>query len=410
MKVETKSRFAAASLTVCLAACLVSTDACGRNGDTHPGETSEHDEHEQHEHGIVELSAEKLAGIRIETAPVEQRRLLPQLETTGEVGYEEDRIAHVAPRVPGRVQRVPASLGDEVRRGEVLAILDSVELGQAAAAYFAARTREELARRTYDREQRLYGDRITSEREMLEAQAAHLEAASERESAQETLRLYGISGEALAQLAPGDPEASRLSVHAPISGQVVAKHATLGELATPEDTLFTIGDLGHVWIWIDVYERDLGQVHLGDTVEVVVEPYRGRTFSGEVTYLSPEVDVETRTVRARIDVDNTDRLLRPGMFATVRLVDPHTEDAAPSEVIPESAVVRRGEEIHVFVPAGRTEDGARFAARPVTLGRQEGRWIEILSGLEPGDEVVATGAFFLESELAREELGGGHSH
>jgi cobalt-zinc-cadmium efflux system membrane fusion protein len=405
--------FLASALTVLLCAgALVSVTACGGDVDT-GGEHGEELEGEEHEEGIVELSPEKLSAIQIETAPVERRNLSVLLETTGEVGYEEDRIAHVAPRVPGRVQRVPVSLGDEVRRGQVLAVLDSVELGQAKAAFLGARTRENLARQNYERERSLYEDRITSEREMLEARAAYEEAVSMRESVQETLRLYGMPAAGLGTVRPGDPGASLLPVHAPIAGRIVEKHATLGELATPETTLFTIGDLGHVWIWIDVYERDLAHVHPGDGVEVAVESFPGRTFSGEVTYLSPEVAAETRTVRARIDVENPERLLRPGMFATVRLVDPHTKDASPALVVPDGAVVRRGGETLVFVPAPDPEGehaGARFEARPVELGRQEDGWVEVLSGLEAGGEVVTSGTFFLESELAREELGGGHGH
>lgn len=390
--------------------------ACGGGGSTGPEHAAEahEDPHQEHEEGVVELSPEKLAALTLDVAPVEQRRLSAQLETTGEVGYEEDRIAHVSPRVPGRIQRVPVSLGDEVRRGQLLAVLDSVELGQARAGYLVARTREDLARQSLERERGLFEDRITSEREMLEARADYQEAVSMRVSAQETLRLYGIPAQELERLAPGDPGASLLPVHAPIAGRVVEKHATLGELATPGDTLFTIADLGHVWIWIDVFERDLARVHMGDEVEVTVDPFPGRVFSGEVTYLSPEVAAETRTVRARLDVDNPERLLRPGMFAAVRLVDPHTRDASPSLVVPGGAVVRRGDRTLVFVPAGDSGDGARvgarFEARPVTLGRREGSWVEVTSGLAAGEAVVSAGTFFLESELAREELGGGHHH
>jgi len=403
-------------LLAALLCTFVSLPAVGCGGERPEETAGEHGgehEGEAHEEGVVELSPEKLAAVEIETAPAERRNLSALLETTGEVGYEEDRIAHVAPRVPGRVQRVPVSLGDEVRQGQVLAVLDSVELGQARAEFLAARTREELARTSYERERRLYEDRITSEREMQEARADYREAVSVRESAQETLRLYGMPAAAIESLRSGDPGSSLLSVHAPIPGRIVEKHATLGELATPEDTLFTIGELGHVWIWIDVYERDLARVHLGDDVQVAVEPFPDRTFSGEVTYLSPEVAPETRTVRARIDVENPERLLRPGMFAAVRLVDPHTEDASPSVVVLDHAVVRRGDARLVFIPLADPDgehEGARFEARPVTLGRTEGGWIEVLSGLEAGEEVVTEGAFFLESELAREELGGGHDH
>jgi cobalt-zinc-cadmium efflux system membrane fusion protein len=395
-----------------LTGALLGTSACGGPAEERddPAGAETHAGEEHHEEGIVELTAEKLAAVEIETAQVELRPLAARLPTTGEVGYEEDRIAHVAPRVPGRIQRVPVSLGDQVRAGQVLAVLDSVEVGQAKAELLTARTREELALESYERERRLYEDRITSERELLEARAEYREAVSMRESAQETLRLYGLSPASLRDLAAGDPGASLLPVTAPLAGRVVEKHATLGELATPTDTLFTIADLSRVWIWIDVFERDLARVHREDGVEVEVDSFPGRVFSGEVSYLSPEVASETRTVRARIDVPNPDRLLRPGMFATVRLADPHS--AEPSLTVPEAAVVRRGGESLVFVPAGPppSEGGARFEARPVTTGRSEPGWVEILTGLEAGERVVTEGAFFLESELAREDLGGGHSH
>jgi len=401
-----------------LAGVLLTTVACGGGADRSAhgdsGEPMEGQRPQERPEGVVVLSRDKLDQFDLVTVPVDERRLAPQIETTGEVGYEEDRIAHVGPRVPGRVHRVPVSLGDEVRRGQVLVILDSVELGKAKAAYLAARTREELARLNYEREERLYEDRITSEREMLEARAAHLEAVSMRQSVQEALRLYGMPPGTIERLAPGDEDASLLPVVAPIAGRVIEKHATLGELATPEDTLFTVADLAHVWIWIDVYERDLAEVHLGDRVEVVVEPFPSRVFSGEVTYLSPEVASETRTVRARIDVENSEQLLRPGMFATVRLVDHHADGGASSLVVPEGAVVRDGRNALVFVPAGGDLQAPggdlRFEARPVRVGRREGGLVEIVSGLAAGEEVVSEGAFLLKSELARGELGGGHDH
>ena len=143
----------------------------------------------------------------------------------------------------------------------------------------------------------------------------------------------------------------------------------------------------------------------GDGVEVRVDAYPDRVFAGEVSYLSPDVATETRTVRARIDAANPARLLRPGMFASVRLSDPHT-DGTESLVVPSAAVVRaEGREI-AFVPLGN----GRFDARPVEVGRREGEWVEILSGLEAGMEVVSEGAFVLKSELARDELGGEHGH
>lgn len=400
-----------ALLLVLLAASLFA--ACGDPAE--PGEEHAEDSHaeeeghaaeEGHEEGVVFLNEAKLEVADIETTAAEERRLAPQIETTGQVGYEEDRLAHVSPRIPGRVVQAPASLGDRVTRGEVLAVLDSVELGQAKADYLAARARESLTSEAYERERTLYEDRISSQREMLEARADHLEAQAERERAQETLRLYGVGDREISAMEAGDRSASLLPLRSPIGGTVVEKHATLGELATSEESLFTVADLGHVWIWIDVFEQQLAGVHLGDDVAVRVGAFPNRTFAGEITYLAPQVATETRSVRARIDVDNADGLLRPGMFASIKLVDPHATEAAMSVVVPETAIQLREGEPLVFVPLG----SGRFAAREVELGRREGGWVEIVSGLTAGEEVVTDGSFFLKSELAREELGGGHSH
>jgi membrane fusion protein, heavy metal efflux system len=370
-------------------------------GDEHPATHAE-----PRAAGVVALAPEKLAAAGIRTAAAEVRRLAPQIETTGEVGYEEDRLAHVAPRIAGRVVEVPASLGDRVRRGEPLAVLDSVELGHAKAAFLAARAQEEVAREIHEREAALHAEGITSQRAVLESRGELLEKQAERERTEEALRLYGVGAEEVAAARAGDRSASRLLVRAPIAGTVVEKHATLGELAQPEDSLFTIADLGRVWIWIDVFEQQLAGVHLGDGVEVRADAFPERTLAGEITYLAPQVAAETRSVRARIEVDNEDGLLRPGMFAKVRLSDPHVDGGPPAVVVPAAAVQLRAGEPLVFVPLG---DG-RFEARPVALGRREGGWVEVVSGLEAGEPVVTEGAFFLKSELAREELGGGHAH
>lgn len=397
------SRSAELCLPTLVASLLLG--ACGQGPKQDPAAT-EHAGENGHVEGLVELTPEKRSAIGIATSRADLRPLSPQLETTGEVGYEQDRLAHVSPRIPGRVIRVPARLGDEVSAGLTLAVIDSVELGEAKARFLSARSREGVAREGYDREAALYQDRISSQKEMLDAKADFLETEAERQSAEETLRLYGLSEEQIRNLEPGEPGASSLPVRAPITGRVVEKHVTVGELVTPSESLFTIADLGAVWIWIDVFERDLAKVHEGDDVAVRVDAFPDRMFAGEVTYLSSEVAQATRTVRARIDVENPERRLRPGMFATVRLTDPHASKGVETLVVPTTAVVRSGEGEVVFRPDGEN----RFRAQPVSTGRREGEWTEILAGLQPGDEIVTAGAFLLKSELAREELGGGHSH
>ena len=382
--------------------------------DTHDSHDDEegHDgpgEHGEHEEGVVELTAEAASQIEIRTAPVEERVLATQLETTGQVDFDQTRLAHVSPRISGRVHRVDAVLGQDVRAGQRLADIDSIELGQSKAAFLQAKAQEELARKSYDRAQSLLADRIASEQEVLEAEAKLREAAAGLRTAEETLHLYGLSQRQVDALTYDDREASIYPLRAPFAGTVVERHATLGELVMPERNLFTLADLSRVWIWIDVYQRDLGGVHIDDRARARVDAFPNEVFEGKVSYLSARVDTDTRTVRARLDVANPEGKLRPGMFVEVGLVDPHAQgggEAHKSLVVPEGAVVRDGEEHLVFVAAGEL----RYERREIRIGRQAGGYVEVAGGIEPGDLVVVEGAFLLKSALSKESLGGGHEH
>lgn len=373
----------------------------------HP-EDAVHGGEEPSGHGLVALAPEALGRAGIRTARAEIRRLDGLIETTGVVDFEQNRLAHVSPRLAGRVDAVPARLGDAVRAGQLLARIDSIELGQAKGAFLQARARAELAQESFERERGLYADRISSEQDMLAAQADFREAQAGLRAAEETLHLYGLSQEVVDGLHYDDPRASIFDLTAPFGGKVVEKHATLGELVTPEDTLFVLADLSRVWVWIDVYERDLSRVHLGDGVEVSTEAFPGEVARGEVSYLSDQVDRDTRTVRARIDVANPGGRLRPGMFAAVRISDPHAGGAGGTSTlaIPESAAQRVGDRFVVFVPVGE----GRFEQRTLRLGRRAAGWVEVLGGLAEGEAVVTEGAFLLKSEASKEVLGGGHGH
>ena len=304
------------------------------------------------------------------------------------------------------MEAVLPRLGDPARKGQDLAVIDSIELGKAKADYLQARAREELHRRNFEREAGLFAQRISSEKEMLVAKAARLEATAGLRNAEETLRLYGIGEDAIRSMSYDDGQASLLPVRAPLSGRVVEKHVTVGELVVPERSLFTIADLEHVWVWIDVYERDLGNVHLDDDVAVTVDAFPGATFEGKVSYLSAQVNVDTRTVRARIDVINTEGQLRPGMFTRVTLTDPHSQASVPSVVVPSGAVQRDGDDFVVFVEQAT----GRFERRVVTVGRTANRFVEILSGVDPEDTVVVEGGFLLKSEASKDSIADGHEH
>jgi cobalt-zinc-cadmium efflux system membrane fusion protein len=402
--------FLAALLASAGAACSSKdSDEHGeREGEEHGSEANDA-EHEGEEEGAVQLSPETAARIRIRVAPVEKRALSGVLNTTGRVDFNQDRLAHVSPRVPGRVHRVRATLGDRVRPGQALAVIDSIELGRARSAFLQAKVRLELARRTLEREQGLLEDRITSEQSVLEARSAEQSALAAYQAARQELRLLGLSSRQIAATSADDPFAALFSLSSPMAGTVVEKHVSLGEVVSPERNLFTVADLSQVWIWIDVYERDLALVHLEDDVEVRVDAFADRTFEGKVAYIRSQVDPDTRTARARIDVVNRDALLRPGMFATVLVTDPHGAGGAQAPqvlVVPSGAVQRDGQEHVAFVVAGEN----RYQRRELELGRRTDAYVEVIDGLAAGESVVVEGTFLLKSEAAKEQMGGGHSH
>ena len=383
-------------------------DPHGEGHDDHDDDDDGHDDHGE-ELAPVELSEGAAAHANIRTLLVGDTPLSGVFETTGEVGFNEDHLVHVSPRISGRVDRVAASLGDRIDAGDVLAVLDSIELGQAKAELLQAQAREEVTRENLEREMQLLGERISSEREVAQARAEHREALATFETAKEKLRLFGLPNDELKSIRYGDPTAALLPIRAPQSGKVVEKHVVAGELVTPERELFTLADLDTVWIWVDIFEQRLPNVHLDDMASVRVDAHPERVFEGTVGYIRDQVDPHTRTVRARVDVPNPNGVLVPGMFARVVLTDPHREAAVGSGhtvVVPEAAIQREGEERIAFVQIRERT----YEPRHLELGDASDGFVEVLAGIEPGEAVVVEGAFILRSEASKEAMGGGHSH
>ncbi len=379
------------------------------------GSDEVHNDHSDHddEATVVELSETAAAQIDIRLGPVESRALAAETSTTGQVGFDPTRVAHVSPRISGRVHRVDVQLGQNVVAGQRLVEIDSIELGQAKADFLQAKAKEELARTNFERMESLVADGIASQQKVLEAEMELKEASAALYTAEESLYLYGLDETKVRELSYGRREAPIYGLRAPFAGTVVEHHVTLGELVTPERNLFTIADLDRVWIWIDVAQRDLERVHVGDRAETRVDAFPDQIFEGEISYLSAQVDPDTRTVRARVDAENADGKLRPGMFVEVDLIDPHQSDDGPSPdqslAVPADAVIRDGQRSFVFVAV----DKLRFERREVRVGRSAGGFVEVSSidgSLAPGDQVVVEGAFLLKSAASKGSLGGGHDH
>jgi cobalt-zinc-cadmium efflux system membrane fusion protein len=315
-----------------------------------------------------------------------------------------DGIAHVAPRASGVVREVAVTLGAKVRRGQVMAVLESSELAEAKAAYLAETERLDLAHEQFTREDGLRRKKISSEQEYLEAKQALAEARIAKRTAEQKLRVLGVTGRDLAKLAD-EPDESflRYEMTAPADGTVIARHIAVGERMEAESEPFTLADLDTVWAILTVHQKDVALVRVGTEVEVSIGR-GGPSAAGKVTYVSPVVDEATRTAHARVVIDNSGGQWRPGIFV--------------------SSVAKVGERrVAVLVPAGaiQTVEGESiifvkhpegFVAERVRTGQSDGAMVEILAGLKPGDEYVTEGSFELKAKIVTGGMDphAGHGH
>jgi cobalt-zinc-cadmium efflux system membrane fusion protein len=382
------------ALAAVLAACGNDADKAGTaaaGGDKH----SEGEKHDEHAEGAeLTLSSEEAerAGVKVEA--VKAASLGESITATATIEPDQDRLAQVAPRIAGRITSAPAKLGDRVRAGQVLATLDSVEVGESSAALQQAQAALRTAETELKRIEPLAADEIIPRKELLRAQAERDKAAAAVRAASDRLRVLGGSPGAGAR-------ASSFSVTAPFAGSVIEKKAVLGTLAGPDAGMFTIADLSRVWIQAALPEAALAKVAVGAPAKVTVSAYPGQTFEGLVGYIGAGLDKETRTASARIEVPNPDGRLKPQMFATATI----EVSGEKREVIslPDAAIVLMDGQPSVFV----YEQGA-YAMRQIEPGERVGGKTVVKAGLKAGDEVVTAGAYALKARQQKSKLGHGH--
>jgi cobalt-zinc-cadmium efflux system membrane fusion protein len=318
--------------------------------------------------------------------------LQTQLTLPGVVTLNMDRRVHVVSRIPGIVRESRKNLGDPVRAGEVMAVIDSRELADAKAAYLAARERLSLAESTFAREKDLWEKKISPEQDYLTAQQALAEARIEHQVAAQKLRALGLAEAAVQQLSSrASVPLTRYEVVAPLAGTVIEKHMTIGEVLKDDTEAFVVADLSTVWVDLNVPVNDLLLVRKGQ--RVVVEAGAAMQAEGTVSYVSPVVSEETRTAVTRVVLPNPDGRWRPGLFVTATIA---VGDTPVSLLIPKTAIQTVDGQPSVFV---QTPQG--FAPRPVTLGRANETQVEITAGLQVGERYAATETFVLKADLGK---------
>lgn len=350
------------------------------------GDEDRHEKTADHEGAEppVALSADQIksAGIVVEQASTGRVRTTVQMP--GEVRFNEDRTAHVVPRLAGVVESVSANLGQQVKKGQVLAVISSVVLSDLRSELQSAQKRLVLAKTTYEREKKLFEDKISPQMDYLQAQQAWREAEIAVANASQKLKALGAS--------PVAGELNRYELRAPFDGMVVEKHLALGEAVKEDAHVFTLSDLSTVWAEVSVAAKDLALIRVGEKVVVRSSAFEG-VATGTVAYVSALLGEQTRAATARVVLSNPKLAWRPGLFVNVEVVAGEVD--APVTVASSAVQSLEGRDV-VFV-----EVSGGFQARTVKVGHADAQRTEITSGLKAGDRYASTNSFVIKAEVGK---------
>ena len=380
-----------------LATAMLLATGCGsESAEKQAEQQSEEGGHE--DEGVIKLSDAEAARAGIRTEALQEQQLADTVNLTATVEVNRERFAHVLPRVAGRITSVTAKLGDAVKQGQTLAVLESMEVGEAYSEYAQALADANVARTAFERAERLHAEQIIPAKEYQRARGEHEKTRAQVQAAAQRLKMLGVSPSAGAK----DAAVSSFAVTAPLAGTVIERKAVLGELAKTEESLFVVADLSKLWLEANVGEADLGRVRTGSRARARVASYPDEVFEGKVSHVGAVLDKDTRTAKAIVELNNAKGMLRPQMFANVAIEVGTTRKVL---ALPESAVT-----LVQGLPTVFVEEAAGFEARPVELAGRSGGRVIIKSGVQPGDLVVTEGVYALKARLLKSQIGSGHAH
>jgi cobalt-zinc-cadmium efflux system membrane fusion protein len=370
---------------VAAAAAVLLAGLVGCNGsgsDAHANNTSSSDPNRA---VLFSIPQDQLSHVQV--ISVQPTTLTRDLRLTGAVAYNADHTTPVITQVSGPVNRIVVSPGDQVRKGAPMLYIASPDYSQMRANYLKAKDARLLAQENLQRTQDLYKHNAAAVRDVEQAQSGEIQAQADLTAAEAALRVLGVTNPE--QLA-ASPPSTEVPVWAPIGGEVVEKLVSPGQLLQAGQTqCFTISDMGSVWVLVNVYQKDLPYVHVGDSVTIQTDSYLD-AFHGRISYIAAALDPSTRTLQARIVTRNPGEKLKKDMYVTAIVRAGSVKDAI---AVPDAAVLRDSEN-EPFVYAEVSPN--QFGKRPVTTGDSSGGQVQILSGLKPGDRVIGDGSLFLQ--------------
>jgi cobalt-zinc-cadmium efflux system membrane fusion protein len=357
--------------------------------------------------GVVRIDPAAAQSL-IETGSVQNIDRSKTLRFTGQVQLDRTKAVDVVPTGGGRVEQVNKLLGEKVQKGEILAVIHSDDLGQAKAHFLEIQSALELAQTTFNREKDLYEKKISSQADYLTALNELKAAQASYAAADKKLRLFGLETEQIEAVKNEEENGSfaDLVLRAPQAGTLITQNISAGQIINTTESVYTIADLSNLWVWCDVYEKDLAILHDQSAKDkplfatVKVKAFESDEFTGEVDFVGNLMDEHTRTVKIRVQVKNPENKLRPGMFADVQIPIPL---GGQMLAVPQTAVMSDTGENFVF----QHWKNDLWVRQDVAIGDRYGNLIELLSGLPQGAKIVTGGAFMLKSDVLREKMGAG---
>lgn len=334
---------------------------------------------------LFTIPQEQMSHVQVLT--VQPTTLTRTLRLTGAVAYNNFHTTPVISQISGPVNRIVVVPGQHVTKGEPMLYVASPDYSQLRTNYLKARDAYALTQKAYARAQDLYQHRAIAEQALEQAASAEVQAGGDLASAQAALKVLGITDpDALVQ----SPPTFEVPVKAPINGEVVEQDVAAGQLLQTGTTqCFILSDTSSVWVLVNVYQKDLPYVRVGDPVTIQTESY-AQAFHGRIAYVAAALDPATRTLQARIETSNPGEKLKKDMYVTASV---NAGKIANAIALPDAAVLRDAEN-QPFVYAGVGSN--QFARRQVTLGESLNGQTEITSGLKPGEQVIGNGSLFLQ--------------
>lgn len=378
---------AASTLVSALTFLLLS--ACGRS-DQSPTLDAAHPPPVKNEARPSETAS------RIETAIVKFNPSRQGLPLSGKVAYGEDRYSRISSPLQGRVVEVRAHLGDRVKAGDILLVVDSPDIAQAYSEYVKEDSELQYATRAFELAEDLYENKAMALKDLKQAENELIKARAEFRRAKERLLSFRIAAKELDKPLDKQKITSRFEMKSPLTGIVVERAVTPGQSVTVDSdhVLFTIADLDSLQVLADLYERDLALVREGQSAVVKVEAYPELDFPAKVTAVGDIVDPVTRTIKVRAQVNNESHKLKPEMFARLQL---DVSDAAQFLTVPREAVLEADGKQFVYV----VENENRYIKREVTIANISSDQARIVEGLRQGERIVTKGAVLIKGQEAK---------